>query len=113
MGGPMQDRSAGEPASRGGEDGQALPLLAAVVLLAMLGCAGLVRLGTALADRARARTAADAAALAGVRDGEDMAARVAADDHGELQAYVARDGRVEVTVRVGGATATARADRRW
>ena len=83
--------------------------LVLVVLMAI----GLVRLGSGVADRARARTAADAAALAGARDGEDIAAQVARDNHGELRSYVSRDRRVEVTVRVGQAEATARAALQW
>ena len=102
----MRDRAAGE-------GGQVLPLVVVVMMLAALVAIGAVRLGVGVTDRARARTAADAAALAGARDGEDVAGEVAADNHGELLAYVARDGEVEVTVRVGGSTARARATLRW
>jgi hypothetical protein len=95
------------------DSGQVLPLVSVVLVLVALVCLGLTRLGGGVADRARARTAADAAALAGARDGEDVAGEVASDNHGELIAYVARDGEVEVTVKVGDATARARAVRRW
>ena len=95
------------------DSGQVLPLMSVVVVFVALVCLGLTRLGVGVADRARARTAADAAALAGARHGEDLAGEVAADNHGELLAYVARENEVEVTVRVGEATARARAARRW
>jgi len=95
------------------DEGQAFALLVVVMVLVSSVAIGLVHLGAGVADRARARTAADAAALAGARDGEDMAAQVARDNHGELRSYVSRDHRVEVTVRVGGAEATSRAQLRW
>lgn len=95
------------------DSGQVLPLVSVVLVLVALVCVGLTHLGAGVAERARARTAADAAALAGARDGEDVAGEVASQNHGELVAYVARDGEVEVTVRVGGSTARARAARRW
>ena len=95
------------------DSGQVLPLVSVVLVLVTVVCVGLTRLGVGVAERARARTAADAAALAGARDGEDVAGEVASENHGELVAYVARDGEVEVTVRVGGSTARARAMRRW
>jgi Flp pilus assembly protein TadG len=96
-----------------GDEGQLLPLMAVVMVMVALMAVGLVRFGVGVADRARARTAADAAALAGARDGEDMAGRVAQDNGAELRSYVSRDHRVEVTVRVGESEATARAELRW
>jgi len=96
-----------------GDEGQVLPLMTVALVLVVLMAIGLVRLGSGVADRARARTAADATALAGARDGEDLAAQVARDNHGELRSYVSRDRRVEVTVRVGQAEATARAALQW
>jgi Flp pilus assembly protein TadG len=98
---------------RAGEDGQVLPLMAALMGVVALVVMGLVHLGEGVIDRARARTAADAAALAGARDGEDGAGMVAQDNHADLLSYVARNHQVEVTVRVGDATATARAELRW
>ena len=90
-----------------------LPLFAVVVLITVLLGLGLTRLAGALGDRARARTAADAAALAGARDGEDMAGRVAGDNNALLEHYVSRGREVEVTVRVGDERATARARLEW
>ena len=86
-----------------------LPLFAVVVLITVLLGLGLTRLAGALGDRARARTAADAAALAG----EDMAGRVAGDNNALLEHYVSRGREVEVTVRVGDERATARARLEW
>ncbi len=93
--------------------GQVLPLFAVLILFVLLIGVGLMRLAGGLTDRARARTAADAAALAGARDGEDMAGRVAEENNARLEQYVARDREVEVTVRVGDERATARAQLRW
>ena len=95
------------------ESGQVLPLMAVTLLFVLLIGFGLSRLAGGLSDRARARTAADAAAIAGARDGEDGAARVAEDNHALLEQYVARSHQVEVTVRVGKERATARATLHW
>ena len=63
----------------------------------------------AMIDRERARTAADAAALAGVTGGRDAATEIAAANGAELVAWT-RDGQtVTVTVRVDANRATARA----
>ena len=103
-----------EPAVRTESDrGQTLPLLAVVMLFVALVCMGVTRVGGVLADRAKARTAADAAALAGVDRGEDEAAAVAVADGATLEAYESRRGEVEVTVRVGDERARARARRSW
>jgi hypothetical protein len=64
-------------------------------------------------DRARARTAAVAAALAAATDGEAAARQVATANGGEMRTYVARGSVVEVTVRVGQAEATSRATAGW
>jgi hypothetical protein len=62
-----------------------------------------------LIDRQHARSAADAAALAGVTGGRDAAVSVAAANGAEIVVW-SRDGRrVTVTVRVGDQTASARA----
>lgn len=102
------------PGSRtAGDRGQALPLLAgALVLVALLGV-GLVRLGGAAAERARAHTAADAAALAAVAEGRPGADRTADANGGRVTSYVESGGSVEVTVRVGDHEAVARARAVW
>lgn len=57
----------------------------------------------------RARSAADAAALAGVIEGRAAAAELAAANGATLVAFDADGHVVKVTVRVGDRTATARA----
>ena len=72
-------------------------------------CVGLGRLGGDAVDAARARTAADAAALAGAADGQGAGREVADGQRRRLVAYVDDGAEVVVTVRVGRAVATARA----
>jgi ABC-type Na+ efflux pump permease subunit len=90
-----------------------LPLLAGVLALVATLLIGLVALGNMVGDRARAQTAADAAAWAGAAKGRPAAVAMAAENHGELESFAARQGEVEVTVRVGDAEATSRARRQW
>lgn len=91
------------------EVGSALPLLVFTVLACGLLAMALGRIGSAAADRARAVTAADAAALAGVAGGETEARRLARANGGELIRFEERGDDRRVTVRVGRATAVARA----
>lgn len=95
---------------RGGNDrGQVVPLAAAMVALCCVALLALVPMAGALDDRARARTAADAAALAGAADGEGAAREVAAANGADLL-EIERDGdEVVVKVRVGDVAAYARA----
>ena len=97
------------PGSRVQEQGQAVPLVLLVMAVAVAAMLVVVHLGGTVVDRARARTAADAAALAGAEGGRATAERAARDNDGMLEAWTAGDGYVEVTVRVGRARATARA----
>jgi D-alanyl-D-alanine carboxypeptidase/Putative Flp pilus-assembly TadE/G-like len=101
----------GPPLARrpGADAGQAVPLLALLVLLAGLVAVALANLGGAAVARARARTAADAAALAGAADGEDAAVDAAEANGAQLVAFERDGGAAEVTVRLHGATASARA----
>ncbi len=62
-----------------------------------------------LLERQRARTAADAAALAGVADGRSAASELARANGGVLVAWSESNDVVTVTVRVGDRTAVARA----
>ncbi len=94
---------------RFGDRGQVLPLMALVILVGMAAALAMARLGVEVVDRARARTAADAAALAGVEGGRDAADAAARANGGRVVRFVARDGATEVEVRVGGAEATSRA----
>ncbi|HMG45634.1 MAG TPA: M15 family metallopeptidase [Acidimicrobiales bacterium] len=81
-----------------------------LALLAVL-LVALATLGRGLVDRAQARTAADAAALAGAAEGEQTAREVAAANHGEVRRYDVVDGAVLVQVVVGRIDAYARARR--
>ena len=98
---------------RTNDDGQAVPLLAALVVVAGLGLVGLGVLGQGAVQAARARTAADAAALAGVVDGAAGARRLAAANGATLVRFGRAGDDVVVTVRVGRAVATARAAWSW
>ncbi len=97
--------------SRDDEAGQLAPLYAVVVLIAAGAMVLLAQLGVLAVHRAHARTAADAAALAGAADGRDAAEAMAQANGAVLEAYVAEGSDVEVRVRVGSTHATARARR--
>jgi hypothetical protein len=105
----------GDPASRGaaGDAGQVVPLAAALMLLVVAALVALVPAAEALADRARASTAADAAALAGAAEGQDAARRLAVANGAELVSFRREGQEVVVRVRVGAVEAEARAQARW
>jgi hypothetical protein len=90
--------------------GQAV-VLAAVVLatVAVLVLTAVARFGTHTVERSRARTAADAAALAGLAGGRPGAARVAAAHGAMITAWSVDGDEVLVEVRLGDAVADARA----
>lgn len=101
------------PRCRGrGEHGQAavMVLIVLAVLVGALATA-LVDFGGAVGERTRAQTAADAAALASLDGGRGAAASLAAANGGVVVSWTRGPGtdEVTVTVRVGDATATARA----
>ena len=87
-----------------------LVLIVAAALGAAL-LAALVDFGGITQDRARAQTAADAAALASLDGGRDVAVDYAQRNGGVVVSWVRGPGEHEVTVvvRVGDSTATARA----
>lgn len=93
------------------ERGSAVPLVAVAVVLAGMMLMGLGRVGAAGAARAAARTAADAAALAGAADGRTAAEALARANGAELVAYEGIGPDTRVTVRVGPAEAVGRARR--
>jgi uncharacterized membrane protein len=97
--------------SPGAERGQATVLVAAGLVLAALVLLAVVGAGSVTLDGARARTAADAAALAGAAEGPDAAAALARANGGRLVALRTDGTGVIVTVAVGRARATARAQR--
>lgn len=91
--------------------GQATPLWAVVLVLAGLLLVPTGMLVRATVERAEARSAADAAALAGALEDEGAARSVAAANGAQLTDYTERGDLVEVTVVVGDRRATARAER--
>jgi len=108
MGRSSEDPEPGTARARR-DRGQVTPLLALLVVVAAIVVLGVAQFGAVVIDRAQARTAADAAALAAVDGGRDAADRLAAANHGVVERFVASGGDTEVTVRVGRARATARA----
>jgi hypothetical protein len=97
--------------TKGGDRGQVLPFVAVVLVLAGALAMLVGRLSGGAVERARARTAADAAALAGAADGEGAARDVAAANGGVVESYAVEGADVAVVVRVGSARAPARARR--
>lgn len=93
------------------ERGSVLPLMVLALAAAGGGAVLLGRLGEAAVSRASARTAADAAALAGAAEGEEAARQVAAANHGTLTRFEIVGTDTRVTVQVGSAQAVARARR--
>lgn len=91
--------------------GQVMPLMLAVVALAAVVLMALVPLAQAAGERSRARTAADAAALAGAAEGEAAARDIAAANGAEVVGWRAEGTDVWVEVVLGDARARARARR--
>ena len=95
--------------TRHNDRGQAVLLMAAVVVLAALVSIGLADAGAVVAQRQRAQTAADAAALAGVSGGQAAAAQLAASNGAVLVSYDQHGFEVTVVVTLGRVSARARA----
>ena len=91
------------------DGGQIVPLAAAMLALCCVTLVALVPVAGALDDRARARTVADAAALAGAADGEQTARQMATANGAHLLQIERNGDEVVVRVRVGGVEAYARA----
>jgi len=91
------------------ERGQVLPLVALVMVVAGLAVVAIGMLGGAAVDRARAVTAADAAALAGAAQGTEAARDLARANGGRLDGYEDVGDDARVRVEVGDAEARARA----
>jgi hypothetical protein len=102
-------RGRGSSRRSGNDGGQIVPLAAALVGLCCVALLALVPVARTLDDRARARTAADAAALAGAADGERTAREVAVANDADLLEIDRNGDEVVVQVRVGGVEAYARA----
>jgi len=92
------------------EEGQSTPLMAALLVLAMVVALAMGRLGAGVVARAEARAAADATALAGAASGEPEAREIAAGNGATVVAYRQDGGQVQVTVRKRGQQATATAE---
>lgn len=95
------------------DSGQVMPLLAGVVAMVVITGLLLVGLGAQIGDRARASGIADAAALAGARNGEQAARDIAEENEATVIEFRSRGTEVEVTVEIGGSKASARARREW
>ena len=101
------------PARIRSDRGQVVPLMTVLVLLVVVVGLIVVRLGLQVDRRARAQSAADAAALAGATEGEDSAGSVTEANGAVLESFVVRGSEVEVIVRLADERATARARREW
>ncbi len=91
--------------------GSLTPLIAVIVLTAGGSALLIGRLGGAAVARAQARTAADAAALAGAAEGRPAAEMVAVANGGRLVEFRSSGLRTSVVVVVGPARARATAER--
>jgi hypothetical protein len=89
--------------------GQAVMLLLAVVVIAVLSVVAVGLFGQRIVDRGRAQTAADAAALAATTGGRAAATRLATRNGAILVGYTETGDAVTVVVDVDGQRATARA----
>src|SRR5258705_12838630 len=87
--------------------GSLTPLIAVIVLTAGGSALLIGRLGGAAVARAQARTAADAAALAGAAEGRPAAEMVAVANGGRLGGFRSRGVPTAVVVRGGPARAPA------
>lgn len=96
---------------RGGDQGQATVLLLAVVALMVVCMVATARFGARVVEREQAQVAADASALAGLTGGRSGAAQLAGANDGVLVSFTMLGDDVQVVVRVGDASATARATR--
>ncbi len=94
---------------RAGERGSVVPLVAGVLGVVVLVAVGLGHVAQAMVERAQAQAAADAAALAGVVEGEAGAADVAARNGADLVRFDESGGATTVVVRRGRARAAAAA----
>lgn len=94
-----------------GDPGQATPLMAAALGLVVVMVLAAAPMGRVLADRAQARTAADAAALAGAAQGERAARDLARANGAELVSFTSDQGEVIAEVKVGDVAARSRARR--
>jgi hypothetical protein len=103
-------RPGARPARRSTDDhGQAIPLILGVVAVMAVLVVGVAWFGSSLVDAAHARTAADAAALAGAVEGQAAAVELAAENGAQLVGFRRIGDDVIVTVRCGRAVVSSRA----
>ena len=81
--------------------GQAVMLMAAVVVITVLVAVGVVQVGAVMLQRQQAQTAADAAALAGLQGGRAAAAQLAAGNDAVLVSFDRLGDTVTVVVASG------------
>ena len=93
------------------ESAQTVPLVLAVLLIAVVVALALVPVVHRAQNQAAARTAADAAALAGAAEGEDAAREVAAANGAKVTTWRAEGNEVWVVIDRGGTKAEAKAQR--
>ena len=93
------------------ERGSVVLIAAGAVVITGVAALGIGRLGGAVATRAQAGTAADAAALAGAAEGRVAAEQVATANRAELVEFVELGDDVIVRVVIDGIEARARARR--
>jgi Flp pilus assembly protein TadG len=89
--------------------GQAVLLMAVVVVFAALVAVGVAQAGAVVLQRQRAQTAADAAALAGLDGGRAASARLATLNGASLVSFDRQGFFVTVVVSLGRVRARARA----
>jgi hypothetical protein len=106
-------RRRGSSRRSGNDGGQIVPLAAALVGLCCVALLALVPVARTVDDRARARTAADAAALAGAADGERTAREVAVANGADLLEIDRNGDEVVVQVPVARRVLRAGAGRAW
>jgi hypothetical protein len=88
-----------------------MPLVLALMVVAVVAALALVPLARGASDRARAQAAADATALAGAAAGETAAKEVARANHARLLTLELEGGTAWVRVGYGEAEAVAKAQR--
>lgn len=93
------------------ERGQVAPLVAVILVCGGFLCLVVARFGVAATERATARTAADAIALAGAADGRAAADEIAAANGAGITRYETSGRDVKVRARWADAAATAKARR--
>ncbi|MDO8391431.1 MAG: pilus assembly protein TadG-related protein [Actinomycetota bacterium] len=101
-------------AERARDAGQAVVLVLAAVVLAVVCTVALASFGRSVLDHEQAQAAADAAALAATTGGGEAAQRLATANGAVLTSFAVLDaetGTVQVTVAIGSVRATARATR--